>query len=575
MIKNLTINNFVLIDYLEIDFSGGLNVLTGETGSGKSLIIDAIDLVFGSRASKDQIKTGEAKAVLELTLEISKDFDYTTLEENGIDLENGNTLIISREITSNSTRSRINGVMVSQMFVQSLRSSVIDIHSQHETYNYLQPKTHINLLDNYGDYGHKELLTQYTATFEQYKSVKNRYETAIANKNSNEQQIDYLKYQIEEISNADISDVKEYDNLTAERNVLVNAEELKETAMSGYEALYNQEYSVVDALNSIKSNILKACRMDENLSSVANSLETASIELKEASDQLRNYADNLDTDPQQLMEIENRINVLDKLKRKFGGSLEAVLATLGRFQQELSEIDISDDQIEGLHRQSEELFLKTKNLGDALTNSRKTLAERLSWLIQEKLVKLEMPRVEFKITVGEASEYLAKGRDEVEFLISPNPGEPLKPLAKIASGGEISRVILAIKTIFAQSDNVNTVIFDEIDTGISGKTSQAVAEAMAELGISQQVICITHQPIIAAMADNHLFIRKITNNKNTKVEIDVLNHDQKIRAVASLASGSAHDYDSLNFAASLIDQSKTFKESFKIKKPQTQSLRLF
>jgi len=563
MIKNLTINNFVLIDYLEIDISGGLNVLTGETGSGKSLIIDAIDLVFGARASKDQIKTGETKAILELTLQIPVDFDLTSLEENGIEIESDNTLIISREITQNSTRSRINGVMVSQAFVQNLRSSVIDIHSQHETYNYLQPKAHINLLDNYGDYGHKELLIQYAQVFNDYKSTKIRYEKAVANKNSNEQQIDYLKYQIEEILNADISDVQEYDNLMAERNVLINAEELKETAISGYEALYNQDYSIVDALNSIKNKITKASQTDENLLSVASSLDTASIELKEASNQLRDYAENIDTDPQKLIEIEDRIRILDKLKSKFGGGLAEILDTLTKFQRELDEIDVSDEDIFKLKNLSEELYLKTKELADSLSNSRKELAEKLSMLIQEKLIKLEMPRVEFKINVCESQDFSQKGRDDVEFLISPNPGEPLKPLSKIASGGEISRVILAIKTIFAQSDKVNTVIFDEIDTGISGKTSQAVAETLAELSLSQQIICITHQPIIAAMGDEHLFIKKITDNDTTKVEINILDYDQKIKAIASLASGSTQDYDSLNFATKLIEQSNNFKESFK------------
>lgn len=563
MIKTLNIKDFVLIEELEVKFDKGLNILTGETGSGKSLIIDAIDLAFGARAVKDQIRTGANKALIEITLELNPNFSSDVFEENGIDIEDDNILIISREISQNSTRSRINGILVQQNFVQNLRKSLIDIHSQHETYNYLQPKTHVDLLDNYGGAAHKEILQNYKNIFSEYKSIQKELEISQSLIKTSEQKIDFLKFQIEEINNAKIQNINESDELIHERSILLNSEELKEITFSGYELLYNQDGSLIDILNSLKNKLNKASAFDENLSKLAEIIDSSSLNLKEAANELRDYAENLETDPARLNQVDNRIEILDKLKRKYGPELSDVLNNLEKYEAELEEINISDEKIDLLSKKVQELSIKTENLAKELTDSRKILAETLSELIQNKLINLEMPKVEFKISVETAKEYTYKGLDDVEFLISPNIGEPLKPLAKIASGGEISRVILAVKTIFAKSDNVNTVIFDEIDTGISGKTSQAVAETLAELGFDQQVLCITHQPIIAAMADKHLYIRKILDTNLTKISVEELNSEQKIRALAELASGSNHDIDILNFASKLQEQANAFKEQFK------------
>ncbi|OGI02012.1 MAG: DNA repair protein RecN [Candidatus Melainabacteria bacterium GWF2_32_7] len=560
MIKTITIKDFVLIDELKISFDKGLNILTGETGSGKSVIIDAIDLGFGSRASKDQIKTGANKALIELNIQINQNFPIDILNENEIDIEEDKILTISREITQNATRSRINGVLVSQSFVQTLRTLLVDIHSQHETYNYLQPKTHTGLLDGYGQEEHKKLLIKYKNNFSEYKSTQKELEIAQSQIQTGIQKIDFLKFQIEEISNAKIQNINEYDELMNERSILLNSEELKEITHSGYELLYNQDSSIIDILNSIKNKLIKASEFDENLSKLAEIIDSSSINLKEAANELRDYAENLETNPAKLNQVEERIEILDKLKRKYGSKLSNVLNNLEKFELELSEINFSDEKLQELSKKVTELKKETESLAEKLSNSRKELASALSDLIQNKLVKLEMPKVKFKINIEPAKELSYKGIDEVEFLISPNTGEPLKPLAKIASGGEISRVILAIKTIFAKSDNVNTVIFDEIDTGISGKTSQAVAETLAELGFSRQVLCITHQPIIAAMADKHLYINKTQDENSTTIFIDELNQDEKINALAALASGSA-DEDSLKFAASLLQQAKEFKKS--------------
>lgn len=561
MIKTISIKDFVLIDELKVSFDKGLNILTGETGSGKSVIIDAIDLAFGARASKDQIRTGENKALIELYVQISLDFPLDMLEENGIDIDEDNFLIISREITQNATRSRINGVLVSQSFVQALRSQLVDIHSQHESYNYIQPKTHINLLDGYGREEHNELLINYKNVFSEYKSVQKELEIAQLQIQSGTQKIDFLKFQIEEITNSKIQNINEFDELMQERSILLNSEELKTIAYSGYEILYNQDKSLIDVLNSLKNKLIKASEFDENLSKLAEIIDSSSINLKEASNELRDYSENLETSPERLHKVEERIEILDKLKRKYGPELSDILNNLEKFEIELSEISFSDEKIQELSKRVVELRNETESLSEKLSISRKNLAKTLSSQIQNKLIKLEMPNVKFEISIESAKELSTKGIDDVEFLISPNIGEPLKPLSKIASGGEISRVILAIKTIFAQSDKVNTVIFDEIDTGISGKTSQSVSESLAELGFRQQVLCITHQPIIAAMADKHLYIKKIQDENSTKILINELNQDERINALASLASGSNNDENSLKFAASLLKQAKAFKSS--------------
>lgn len=560
MIKNLSIKNFVLIDNLEISFDKGLNILTGETGAGKSIIIDAIDLAFGARSSKEQIKTGTNKAIIELQLELSDSFPIKFLENNGIEPEDNNYLIISREISLSGTRSRINGVLVTQNYVQELRKYLIDIHSQHETYNYIQPKTHIHLLDNYGDKKHQELLNSFKSVFTEYKNCQKTLEIARNNAHANEQKIDFLRYQIEEIDSAKIEDIYEYNKLVEEREVLLHSEELKDLTYSGYSTLYSQEDSVIDVLSQLENKLIKASEVDKNISRIAEIVSTSSISLKDAASELRSYSENLETDPEQLLYIEERIDKLDKLKRKYGPELSDVLESLEKFRTELGEIDINNERIEQLSAELAILQEKIIQLATELSGSRKKLAEELSDLIQQELIKLEMPKVRFMVQVLRQADLTSNGLDDVEFLISSNQGESLKPLAKIASGGEISRVMLAIKTIFAKSDQVNTVIFDEIDTGISGKTSQAVAESLTSLGVSHQILCITHQPIIAAMADSYFYIEKIQDEKSTKVQVKKLNQEEQIQAVSKLASGSIDDSDSINFATKLIKQSESFKK---------------
>ena len=548
MIKTLRIKDFILIDELEIEFSNGFNVITGETGAGKSIIINAIDLAFGARASKDLIKTDKQRAVIELTLMLKEPLSDAFLSENAIE-NYGNEVILSREITETGSRARVNGSLVTQDVIKTLRESLIDIHSQHMTYNYIQPKHHINLLDSYGDINHTNLLQSYKLIHSQYCEINKKLEEAQNRTQLSEQQVEFLKFQIDEIESAKIDDIEEDIKLSEELSILANTEKLKELTYSAYWTLYGCDGSILEALGKVKSNISKASETDTKLSEYESELINAQESLRELSSNLRSYAEAMELDEQRLDEIQQRIDILDKIKRKYGNTLEQVSETYEKFVQEYNSIEFSQDEIINLENKKSEILTCMKELAESLSLSRKNIATHLAEKIRSELEMLDMPKVKFEISINK-SDFSNSGHDNVEFLISTNISEEPKPLAKIASGGEISRVMLAIKTIFAQSDKINTIIFDEIDTGISGNACQAVASEIINLAKSHQIISITHQPIIAAKSQRHFYVAK-TQDDTTKVKVYVLDEDNKVKAIAMLAAGEITE-DSLNFAKQLI-----------------------
>ncbi len=547
MITSLLIKDFILIDELEINFDKGFNVITGETGAGKSIIINAIDLAFGARASRELVKTGKNRALIELTLKISED-DKKIFDEQGIDIFD-NELIISREISESGSRSRINGILVAQDVMRKVREMFIDIHSQHMTYTYIQPKHHVRLLDNYGGQGHIAFVDNYKMLYNKYNDIVLELDRAKNKTELTEQQIEFLKFQIDEIEAAQINDIQEDAQLENELQVLTNAEKLKELTYSSYWSLYGEDSGIVSVLGKIKYNLSKAAEFDSKLSEYETEVINCQEILKEISSSLRDYADSMEVDEERLNEIQSRIDTLDKLKRKYGSTLEKVLETYDGFVQELNSVNSSQDEIENLERQKNEILKELASAAGEVSSSRKKIAANLSLLLSSELEKLDMPKVRFEISV-EPCDFNSNGADSIEFLISTNISEDPKPLAKIASGGEISRVMLAIKTIFASTDNINTIIFDEIDTGISGKASQAVADEIASLAKSHQIISITHQPIIAAKADRHFYVSK-SQDEQTKVKVYTLDEENRIKAIAMLAAGDITD-DSLNFAKQLI-----------------------
>ena len=550
MIKQLRIKDYILIDELIANFDNGLNVITGETGAGKSILINATDIAFAPRVSKEVIKHNKEKAVIELVIENSKHDLSKLFEENGVD-NFGSEIVLTKEITQNSVRSRVNGTLVNQDFIKHLKNYFLDIHSQHQTYAFMQPKYHINLLDNYAKESYGNKLDSYKEKFKEYLSLQSQLEILKNASNATENQIEFLQFQVNEIDSANIQSVTEDEELNSELEVLENAEKLKELTGSSYWAINGDDGSIIEALGKIKQNISKAASMDKNLEDIESNLIDAIERLKDAGSNLRDYSQNLDNDTERLNEIQERLFLLDKLKRKYGGTLEAVMETFDKLSNELNAIEFSTQNIEELEVKIKNTQKELLHTATEISKNRKNYAQVLSVLIQEKLEKLELPKARFEISV-QPKELGSDGIDNVEFLISTNVSEDLKPLAKVASGGEISRVMLAIKSIFAQSDDINTVIFDEIDTGISGKASQSVADEIVELSKYHQVILITHQPIIASKADKHFYVRK-SQSDETKVEVYVLKGENRIKALAELAGGEIND-QSIEFAKSLITQ---------------------
>lgn len=549
MIKQIKLKDYILIDELCANFDNRLNIITGETGAGKSIILNAIDLVFSSRVSKDVIKTGCDKACIEITLENTKHDLSKLFEENGID-NLGSEIIISKEITQNSVRSRINGTLVNQELLKSLRTLFVDIHSQHQTYTFLQPQYHINLLDSYGREDYGALLDVYKTKYIEYQTLLTALETAKSSANATESQIDFLKFQINEIEEANIQSVTEEDELNQELEVLENAEKLKELTGSSYWAINGDDGSILEALAKIKVDISKAAGFDSSLEEVNQQFVDAVENLKDLSSTLREYSQNLDNDTERLNEIQERLFIFDKLKRKYGGTLESVLQNYEQFSNELSTIEFSTQNIDKLEQEISKSKSELTEIASKITENRSNYAQVLSVLIQDKLAVLELPKARFEIKIT-PKELGQNGADNVEFMISTNVSEDLKPLAKVASGGEISRVMLAIKSIFAQNDDIDTVIFDEIDTGISGKATQSVADEIVELSKSHQVIVITHQAIIASKANKHFYVRK-SQEDETKVEVYVLTGDNRIKALAELAGGTINE-QSIEFAKSLLN----------------------
>ena len=548
MIKQLRLKNYILIDELEANFSSGLNVITGETGAGKSILISAIDIAFSPRVSKDVIKHGAEKAVIELVIDNTKHNLGPLFEEYGIDLF-GQEIVLSKEITQNTVRTRINGTLINQEFLKQIKSLFLDIHSQHQTYVFMQPKYHINLLDAYAKEVYGQILDEYKLLYKKYTDTISLLEQAKNSADTTENQIEFLKFQVNEIEEANIQSPTEDEELNAELEVLANAEKLKELTGQSYWAINGDDNSIMEALSKIKQNISKAVSMDSTLEELEQKYIDAVENLKDLSSELRDYSQSLDNDEARLNEIQERLFLLDKLKRKYGGNLDAVLTTYNQLVDELRGIEFSTQNIEDLEVEVSNIRSELTNIASKISENRKNYAKVLSVYIQEKLAALELPKARFEISVTE-KDLSNDGTDNVEFLISTNVSEDLKPLAKVASGGEISRVMLAIKSIFAESDNIDTVIFDEIDTGISGKASQSVADEIKSLAKFHQIIVITHQPIIAAKADKHFYVKK-SQQDETKVEVYVLTGENRVKALAELAGGDINA-QSVDFARSLL-----------------------
>ncbi|HHW30489.1 MAG TPA: DNA repair protein RecN [Clostridiaceae bacterium] len=549
MLQLLEIHNIALIDKVKIEFGEGLNVLTGETGAGKSIIIDSINAVLGERVSKDLIKTDKDKAMVEAVFNVPKQRIEDIFINFGIPTEEDGTIIISREFTLTGRNiCRVNGILVTVSTLKEIGSRLIDMHGQHDNQSLLRTESHIDLLDLFGGARIGDLKSKYLELLEKYKEIKNSLKALTGEEGERERKIDLLKFQIDEIAKANLIPGEE-EKLNKHRILLSNSEKILNALNSSYELLYSGEDNKVPASETIGqaiSELKSISRFDSGYQDIADRLENISYLLYDLIDEIRKERDNIEYDPSLLEEIEQRLDTIYKLKRKYGRTVEEILQFYNKAKEELEKLSSSQETIAYLHDKLKETGNQLYKIASDLNSERLKAALLLESKICSELEDLEMKSTRFKTSIkfedslGEDGHwnFTQKGMDRVEFLISTNPGEPLKPLSKIASGGEMSRIMLAIKTILADVDQIPTLIFDEIDIGISGIASQKVGEKLSLISQNHQVICVTHLPQIASMADCHFLIEKISENEKTLTKVKKLEGKEIVEELSRIMSGT-------------------------------------
>ncbi|MGF7399522.1 DNA repair protein RecN [Thermoanaerobacterium thermosaccharolyticum] len=568
MILALSIKNIALIEEAEIKFEDGLNILTGETGAGKSIVIDSMMLLLGGRANKDIIRNGTQKATVEgiFLINSHRDLIHNILDEAGIEYEEDDTLIISRDITENGRNyCRVNGRIVSLSFLNKLGTYLVDILGQHEHQFLLDNSKHMSILDNFQDKDFFRIKNMIEDLLEKYNSLNNKLKEFNLDDKEKISRIDLLKYQINEIESANIKPGEE-DDLIEKRNILMNSEKLFNYMNESYSLLYKgigDNASIIDTLSTVLKNLDTSFRIDKKLEKLKDMVESVLYTLEDCSLQIRDYVENIDFNADNLNEIEKRLDLLNNLKRKYGRTIEEIIKYKEEKNDELLKLLNAEKEINKLNEEKEKIMAKIKELSDELHLKRRNVADFLEKKISTVLSELNMPNTIFKVDIRKKDVPNENGMDDVEFLISTNIGEPLKPLEKIASGGELSRIMLALKTILADFDGISTLIFDEVDTGISGKAAQAVAEKIALISRNHQVICVTHLPQITSMADAHYKITKEVNKDKTYIKIEKLNYEGKIKELSRIISGSIMTDTTYNHSKELIDLAQKYKNSIR------------
>lgn len=550
MLNSLYIENIAVIEKSDIELYSGLNVLTGETGAGKSIVIDAINAVLGHRTSRDIIRNGAESATVFASFSDVNDVVKAKLSENGYALEE-NELIISRTLSLSGKNScRINGKPANVSFLRELGLNLINIHGQHESYELFSPETHMKYIDNLAC--DEKLLKEYNLAYKEYCKVKRQLNDFIKSETNREQRIDVLSYQINELESADIQ-VGEIERLGEERRALMNVEKITSALHNAKDTLDgNNTPGVIDRLDDAVTLVQKASDLNPKLEELFNRINDLYYELQDAGNDISNAIDEIEDNPYRLDEIEERLDLLNKLSRKYGATEEEMLEFLDNAKIEYNRLLQFDENVNGLKESLNTCERKAKSLADKLSKVRSDTARDFEKKVKNEMLFLDMPDVEIKVTQNK-TELSETGQDNMEILISANPGEMPKPVAKIASGGELSRMMLAIKTVLASSDLIDTLIFDEVDTGVSGSAAQKVGMKLKEVSKSRQVICVTHQAQIAALADSHFLISKKVRENRTYTDIKLLDYDGRLRELARILDGVKVTDTALAHAEKLMD----------------------
>ncbi|HZJ56762.1 MAG TPA: DNA repair protein RecN [Clostridia bacterium] len=573
MLMHLSVRNIALIDEINLDFHNGLNILTGETGAGKSIIIDAVNLVLGERADRDLIQTGKDYALVEAIFDIrgQRDLD-NILDELGIEIESDGTLLLMRELAANGRNiCRINGRIVTLSALKNVSKYLIDIHGQHQHQSLLNVDQHLELLDMLGGDMILNSRKEVESIYHTWKGIHKRIRKLSGIGMDGERRKDILSYQIQEIENANLGDNEE-EELGNQRAILANSEKIIHIINSIYQNLYtgsNIHLSVTDLIGEALSDLNQIAGIDPKLDELNEKIESFSYILEDIVSEIRDYREQIEYDPSRLDEVEERLEVIRALKRKYGASIPEITTYLQDIKRELEDLENSRGLLEELAKEEDEILRRLLKASDGLSKKRRKAASFFEQQLLIQLGELGMDKSNFLVNIGPngnsedadriVNRITSRGYNTVEFLISTNPGEPVKPLSKIISGGEMSRTMLAFKTILAQVDDIPTLIFDEIDVGISGRIAHVIGEKMGSISRSHQVICVTHLPQIAAMADVHYRVQKEVVDHHTRTNVCRLDMAGRQEEIAKMSGGKKLTKASMEHAMELIQAARDYK----------------
>lgn len=556
MLQELSVKNFAIISSLQLEFQMGMTVLMGETGAGKSIIIDAMGLLTGGRGSSDYIRQGANKCTLEGLFSMPKSQELKQLlEELGIETEE-DSLVIQRDISASGKNvCRVNGRIVNITNLKRIGEYLVDIHGQNEHQELMQSERHIDMLDEFGG---KKLLAvkeKYTRAYQEYRALEAKVRKRQKNEKEFAQRMDMLHFQSDEIASAQLV-AGEEEQLLEERNKLNNFQKIADALTISYAALNGEDDSSLDKIGTSMNELASIESLDSEYKTLSDTVQNAYYLLQEASGDLSRLIDGLELDEGRLNEVENRLELIRQMKRKYGDSIETILSYYEEITKELAEADFLEGGTGDLEALLAEKQQAAHQQALTLRKERKRLAKELEQQILTELKELYLERTEFEVRFTELEHLQENGLDGVEFYITTNPGEPLKPLVRVASGGELSRVMLAMKTIFSQTQGITSIVFDEVDTGVSGRVAQAIADKIYQISENSQVLCITHLPQVAAVADEHYFIEKEIVAGRTETSVRILSEKERVNEIARMLAGSEITKLTIEHAQELLAMAK-------------------
>lgn len=563
MLQQLSVKNFAIISSLELEFQKGMTVLTGETGAGKSIIIDAVGLLTGGRGSSDFIRQGASKCTLEGLFALPEHPELAALlDEQGIDREE-EVLILQRDIsTSGKNICRVNGRIITIAMLRRIGEYLVDIHGQNEHQELMNSERHLSMLDDFGGSKLNAVKAKYELAYQEYRQLEKKVRNLQSNEKAFAQRIDMLQFQSNEIEEAKLQ-LGEEEALIEERNKLANFQKIADALAGSYEAINSEENSSLDNIAYAMNEMATIEMLDSDYQAISEAVQNGYYQLQEASADLARHLGQLELDESRLDEVENRLELIRQLKRKYGESVEAVLAYYQEVTEELAENGLLDGEADELEQILVEKQQQVQKIGLQLSKIRRESAKVLEKDILKELKGLYMERTSFEVRFLEQVEpqLMEDGLDKVEFYITTNPGEPLKPLVKVASGGELSRVMLALKTIFSKTQGITSIVFDEVDTGVSGRVAQAIADKIYQISSDSQVLCITHLPQVAAVADYQYFISKEIIADRTETHVRMLSGEERTKEIARMLAGSEITPLTMEHAKELLNMAQKEKKA--------------